>query len=156
MVFSSPFIAVAAISCSSNPTESDAYKTMLKGMEELKANYNTIAEEVKAMEAPLAEMKASVAGMENADSTMTAAVAIYENAVMQGKTAMEKHTAMLEAQTQKLSAHATMDMTQIGEDFKSMTSEYEQMAADLNGVKQMASQAQAAYQTAMNTTTTEQ
>ena len=145
------FIAVAAISCSTNPTETEAYKKMASGMDELKANYQTVAEEVKSLEAPLAEMKGTVEGMENADSTLTAAVAMYENAVVQGKAAIEKHQAMLDAQAEKMNAHAKMEMAAIGEDFQAMTTEYEQMTADLNSVKNMAMQAKTAYQTAMNT-----
>lgn len=144
------FIAVAAISCSTNPVETDAYKKMASGMDELKTNYQNVAEEVSSLEAPLAEMKASVEGMENADSTLTAAVGMYENAVMQGKAVMEKHQAMLEAQAEQMKEHANMEMAAIGEDFEKMTNDYQQMTTDLNQVKQMASQAKEAYQTAMN------
>lgn len=142
------FVAVFAISCSSNPVESEAYKKMAAGLEELKTNYTTLAGELNNLEPAAAEMNAAVGTLATPDSSLNAIVAQYGEVVAMSKEINTKHAEMMNAQAELMKSHATKKMEEITTDFTTMTSEYEQMMADVNSIKEKAAGLTTAYQTA--------
>ncbi len=136
ILFLTPLFLIL-VSCSSNPLETEAYKKMHVGYQELEATYIEMSQQLLNFNIAVPEMQAVLDRIEKPSAELSKTIEEFGTLIDMNEKLVARHNAVIELQKEKIAAHANMKMPEIQNSFQEITSVMDNIMKEVTSVKAM-------------------